>query len=101
MATPTCIGTARYGGRRLTVSGPHRPYPSGVRYYRCLDPDAEPRWIPAAHLSNLRPGDHRSPCPLQHPAAGGLRTLMRHLEKALTAAIRLPARLAGLVRRRL
>lgn len=44
--------TARYRGRKLSVSGPHRIYPSGLWYFRSSAGDA-PTWIPAADLTEL------------------------------------------------
>lgn len=43
--------TARYRGRPLSVSGPHRIYPSGLWYFRSFDADDAPTWIPASHLT--------------------------------------------------
>ncbi|MCW4353035.1 hypothetical protein ONR57_06970 [Hoyosella sp. YIM 151337] len=39
-------------GERVTVSGPHRLYPSGLPYYRVV---SEPRYVFAGHITSLQP----------------------------------------------
>ncbi|MCK0093852.1 hypothetical protein HCA61_25575 [Rhodococcus sp. HNM0563] len=63
MSKPTPSMTARYEGRNLEVSGPHRIYPSGLWYFRSADSDPAPTWIPAGDIreapgGNVRAGAH-------------------------------------------
>ncbi|MGN5240017.1 MULTISPECIES: hypothetical protein [unclassified Rhodococcus (in: high G+C Gram-positive bacteria)] len=52
--------TARYQGRNLQVSGPHRIYPSGLWYFRSADSDPAPTWIPAGDIREAPGGNART-----------------------------------------